>query len=69
MSMKYLGESFDIHAGREDLIFPHHENENAQSEVVTGQPLARYWLHNGHLKIDGEKMSKSLGNFRSPATS
>jgi cysteinyl-tRNA synthetase len=64
MSMKYLGESFDIHAGGEDLIFPHHENENAQSEAVTGKPLARTWLHNGHLKIDGEKMSKSLGNFR-----
>jgi cysteinyl-tRNA synthetase len=64
MSMKYLGESFDIHGGGEDLIFPHHENENAQSEAVTGKPLAKYWLHNGHLKIDGEKMSKSLGNFR-----
>jgi cysteinyl-tRNA synthetase len=64
MSMKYLGETFDIHAGGEDLIFPHHENENAQSEAVTGKPLARTWLHNGHLKIDGEKMSKSLGNFR-----
>jgi cysteinyl-tRNA synthetase len=64
MSMKYLGESFDIHGGGEDLVFPHHENENAQSEAVTGKPLARFWLHNGHLKIDGEKMSKSLGNFR-----
>lgn len=64
MSMKYLGESFDIHGGGEDLIFPHHENENAQSESVTGKPLARVWLHNGFLKIDGEKMSKSLGNFR-----
>lgn len=63
MSMKYLGESFDIHGGGEDLVFPHHENENAQSEAVTGKPLARYWLHNGFLKIDGEKMSKSLGNF------
>jgi cysteinyl-tRNA synthetase len=63
MSMKYLGESFDIHGGGEDLIFPHHENENAQSEVLTGKPLARLWLHNGHLKIDGEKMSKSLDNF------
>jgi len=64
MSMKYLGESFDIHGGGEDLIFPHHENENAQSESVTGKPLARFWLHNGFLKIEGEKMSKSLGNFR-----
>ncbi len=63
MSMKYLGESFDIHGGGEDLVFPHHENENAQSEAVTGKPLARYWLHNGFLKINGEKMSKSLGNF------
>jgi len=63
MSMKYLGESFDIHGGGADLIFPHHENENAQSESVTGKPLARYWMHNGYLKIDGEKMSKSLGNF------
>jgi len=64
MSMKYLGESFDIHGGGEDLVFPHHENENAQSEAVTGKMLARTWLHNGYLKIDGEKMSKSLGNFR-----
>lgn len=63
MAMKYLGESFDIHGGGEDLAFPHHENENAQSESVTGKPLARYWIHNGFLKIDGEKMSKSLGNF------
>jgi len=64
MSMKYLGESFDIHGGGADLLFPHHENENAQSESLTGKPLARYWLHNGYLKIEGEKMSKSLGNFR-----
>ncbi len=63
MSMKYLGESFDIHGGGVDLVFPHHENENAQSESLTGKPLARYWLHNGYLKIEGEKMSKSLGNF------
>ncbi|MEW6517440.1 MAG: cysteine--tRNA ligase [candidate division FCPU426 bacterium] len=63
MSMKYLGEQFDIHGGGEDLVFPHHENENAQSEGATGKPLARYWLHNGHLQIRGEKMSKSLGNF------
>ncbi|MBW4560184.1 MAG: cysteine--tRNA ligase [Mojavia pulchra JT2-VF2] len=58
-----LGETIDIHAGGEDLIFPHHENEIAQSEAVTGQPLSRYWLHNGMVKVDGEKMSKSLGNF------
>ncbi|MCK5218633.1 cysteine--tRNA ligase [bacterium] len=64
MSMKYLGENFDIHGGGVDLLFPHHENENAQSESLTGKPLARYWLHNGYLKIEGEKMSKSLGNFR-----
>lgn len=63
MSMKYLGDQFDIHGGGEDLVFPHHENENAQSEGATGKPLARYWLHNGHLRVRGEKMSKSLGNF------
>ncbi len=59
-----LGETIDIHAGGLDLIFPHHENEMAQSESATGKPLARYWLHNGFLDIDGEKMSKSLGNVR-----
>ncbi|MBW4679896.1 MAG: cysteine--tRNA ligase [Microcoleus vaginatus WJT46-NPBG5] len=58
-----LGESIDIHVGGADLIFPHHENEIAQSEAATGQPLARYWLHNGMVNVDGEKMSKSLGNF------
>ncbi|MFQ4145022.1 cysteine--tRNA ligase [Chlorogloeopsis sp. ULAP02] len=58
-----LGETIDIHAGGADLIFPHHENEIAQSEAVTGKPLAHYWLHNGMVKVDGEKMSKSLGNF------
>ncbi|MBH8560811.1 cysteine--tRNA ligase [Nostoc sp. CENA67] len=58
-----LGETIDIHAGGEDLVFPHHENEIAQSEAVTGKPLSRYWLHNGMVKVDGEKMSKSLGNF------
>jgi len=63
MSMKYLGESIDIHAGGIDLIFPHHENEIAQSEAMTGKPFVKYWLHNGFLDIDGEKMSKSLGNF------
>jgi cysteinyl-tRNA synthetase len=59
-----FGESIDIHAGGVDLTFPHHENEIAQSEAVTGHSLARYWMHNGFLNIDGEKMSKSLGNFR-----
>jgi cysteinyl-tRNA synthetase len=63
MSMKYLGESIDIHAGGIDLIFPHHENEIAQSEGATGKPFVKYWMHNGFLNIDGEKMSKSLGNF------
>ena len=63
MASKYLGESFDIHAGGEDLIFPHHENEIAQSEGATGKPLARYWLHNGFVTAAGEKMAKSLGNF------
>ncbi|WP_193197900.1 cysteine--tRNA ligase [Nostoc sp. MG11] len=58
-----LGDTIDIHTGGEDLIFPHHENEIAQSEAVTGKPLARYWLHNGMVKVDGNKMSKSLGNF------
>jgi cysteinyl-tRNA synthetase len=63
MSTKYLGQPFDIHGGGRDLIFPHHENEIAQSEAAAGQPLARYWLHNGFLNINQEKMSKSLGNF------
>lgn len=63
MSMKYLGESFDVHAGGEDLIFPHHENEIAQSESATGKPFVKYWLHAKHLLVDGEKMSKSKGNF------
>jgi len=63
MASKYLGDSFDIHAGGEDLIFPHHENEIAQSEGATGKPLARYWLHNGFVTVSGEKMAKSLGNF------
>lgn len=62
MSMKYLGESFDIHGGGADLIFPHHENEIAQSECATGKPFARYWVHNGFVNIRAEKMSKSLGN-------
>ena len=63
MSTKYLGESFDIHAGGADLIFPHHENEIAQSEALSGKIFAKYWLHNGYLKIDNKKMSKSLGNI------
>ena len=63
MSKKYLGEEIDIHAGGEDLIFPHHENEIAQSECCNGKPFARYWLHNAFLNIDNRKMSKSLGNF------
>ena len=63
MSKKYIGDIIDIHAGGEDLIFPHHENEIAQSEAANGTELARYWMHNGFLKINNEKMSKSLGNF------
>jgi cysteinyl-tRNA synthetase len=63
MSMKYLGETFDIHSGGSDLVFPHHENEIAQSEAATGKPFARYWLHAEHLIVDGQKMSKSLGNY------
>ena len=63
MSKKYLGDEIDIHAGGEDLIFPHHENEIAQSEAANGKPFAKYWLHNGFLNIDNKKMSKSLGNF------
>jgi cysteinyl-tRNA synthetase len=63
MSMEELGESFDLHAGGEDLIFPHHENEIAQSESLTGKPFARYWFHARFLLVEGEKMSKSLGNF------
>ena len=63
MSKKYLGEEIDIHAGGEDLVFPHHENEIAQSEACNGKPFARYWMHNAFLNIDNKKMSKSLGNF------
>jgi cysteinyl-tRNA synthetase len=63
MSMEELGESFDLHAGGEDLIFPHHENEIAQSESMTGKPFARFWFHARFLLVEGEKMSKSLGNF------
>ena len=64
MSRKYLGEEIDIHAGGEDLVFPHHENEIAQSECCNGVPFAKYWMHNAFLNIDNRKMSKSLGNFR-----
>ena len=63
MSMKYLGETFDIHCGGKDLLFPHHENEIAQSEGATGKPYVRYWMHNGFINVDNEKMSKSKGNF------
>ena len=63
MSMKLLGETFDIHGGGKDLIFPHHENEIAQSEAASGRPFVKYWLHNGFVNINAEKMSKSLGNF------
>jgi cysteinyl-tRNA synthetase len=63
MAKKYLGETIDIHAGGQDLAFPHHENEIAQSEALNNQTFARYWMHNGYINIDNEKMSKSLGNF------
>ncbi len=63
MSRKYLGDTLDIHCGGQDLIFPHHENEIAQSESVTGKPLANLWMHNGYINVDNKKMSKSLGNF------
>lgn len=63
MAKKYLGETIDIHAGGQDLTFPHHENEIAQSEALSGKTFARYWMHNGYINIDNEKMSKSLGNF------
>ena len=63
MSGRYLGQTFDIHGGGQDLVFPHHENEIAQSVCANGAPFARYWLHNGYLMVEGEKMSKSLGNF------
>jgi len=63
MAQKYLGDTIDIHAGGQDLTFPHHENEIAQSEALTGKTFARYWMHNGYININNEKMSKSLGNF------
>ncbi|MGI5877963.1 MAG: cysteine--tRNA ligase [Christensenellales bacterium] len=63
MAMKYLGETVDIHCGGADLVFPHHENETAQSEGATGKPFVRYWMHNGFISVDNQKMSKSRGNF------
>jgi cysteinyl-tRNA synthetase len=66
MAGRYLGRAFDIHGGGEDLIFPHHENEIAQSEAATGEPFARYWLHNAFLELAGQKMAKSVGNVVSP---
>ena len=63
MIKEYLGDSIDIHGGGQDLVFPHHENEIAQSESATGEPFVKYWMHNGFVNIDNEKMSKSLGNF------
>jgi cysteinyl-tRNA synthetase len=67
MAHKYLGDSFDFHGGGVDLVFPHHENEIAQSEAYTGKQLARYWLHNGFVNFSGEKMAKSVGNVVSIA--
>lgn len=63
MAREHLGDTMDIHAGGQDLMFPHHENEIAQSEAMTGKPFAKYWMHNGYINIDNEKMSKSLNNF------
>ena len=67
MAMRYLGPSFDIHTGGVDLVFPHHEDEIAQSEAATGEPFARTWLHNAHLQMGGSKMAKSTGNIAKPA--
>lgn len=64
MAMKYLGPTVDIHGGGIDLVFPHHENEIAQSEAYSGKTFAKFWVHNGFVNVGGEKMSKSLGNFR-----
>src|SRR5256885_15953597 len=66
MAMEYLGETLDVHLGGEDLIFPHHENEIAQSEAATGKTFARHWMHVRFLLVEGQKMSKSLGNFYTP---
>src|SRR6185369_8089020 len=63
MAMKHLGATLDIHCGGVDNIFPHHENEIAQSEAATGQPFVRFWIHGEHLLVEGEKMAKSKGNF------
>ena len=63
MAIQYLGDTLDIHAGGIDLVFPHHENEIAQSEALTGKPFARFWMHAEFLLVEGQKMSKSLGNF------
>ena len=63
MAQKFLGDTIDIHAGGRDLCFPHHENEIAQSEACTGRPFARYWMHNGYITMNKEKVSKSKGNF------
>jgi len=63
MSTRYLGDTFDIHGGGSDLIFPHHENEIAQAEAITGKKFVNYWMHNGFITVNNEKMSKSLGNF------
>ena len=63
MARRYLGDTIDIHCGGQDLIFPHHENEIAQSECANGVPFARFWMHNGYINVDNRKMSKSLGNF------
>src|SRR5690606_19325068 len=63
MAMKYLGDTLDIHAGGIDLTFPHHENEIAQSEAITGKQFVRFWMHSEHLIVEGQKMAKSLGNF------
>lgn len=68
MVRRYLGETIDIHCGGQDLIFPHHENEIAQSECCNGAPFAHYWMHNGFINVDNRKMSKSLGNFLRCAT-
>lgn len=64
MNKRYLGDTIDIHCGGQDLIFPHHENEIAQSECANGCTFSKYWMHNGYINVDNVKMSKSLGNFK-----